>query len=65
MRPGVVARSQGNIFDLQLPAGAVPRPVRDIGPPKRARFSGVSGTAPLVTVWVVTVAGATVDAGAE
>jgi hypothetical protein len=39
-----------------LPRGAVCLPARDIGPPYLARFSGVSGTGPLVESVVVTLA---------
>jgi len=39
-----------------LPRGAVCLPAWDIGPPYLRRFSGVSGTGPLVVVLVVTLA---------
>lgn len=43
-------------FRNQFPAGLVCFPAWDIGAPYFARFSGVSGTGPLVTVVWVTVA---------
>ena len=39
-----------------MPRAAVRLPARDIGPPYLARFSGVSGTGPLVVRVVVTLA---------
>src|SRR5205085_1787655 len=41
---------------VQLPLAAVCLPARDIGAPYFARFSGVSGTGPFVTVMLVKVA---------
>jgi hypothetical protein len=43
----------GELGRGQLPRGVVCWPARDIGWPYLARFDGVSGTGPLVTVWLV------------
>jgi hypothetical protein len=47
-----------------LPFAAVRWPAREFGPPNRARFSGVSGTGPLVVMVTVALAGWPADVAA-